>query len=420
MTPRKTAKEISDAIITQLESSLNTVIPLLPKSFIRTVAKALGGVFVLLYQYAGFILLQLFVKTASNKPMTVGGITITPLAMWGALVDIYQKLGQQAEYTVSITVITQTGVIQSGERIVNPATEMIYVVVGDVALDAPEVYASIRATEVGELGNVDVGTTLQFVSPPSTVEKAVEVTAELADGVDEEDTEPFRQRVLERYAARPQGGAYADYRDWAQEVVGVKRAFPYSGWQLDPHPESPAPYEGSGEVFVFIESEADPDGVPDPLAGSTGRPPGGALLTEVFDYLEANEAGLANRRNICAYIRVYPIRPRTWSWTTGGRTVFDIEVFGLTAVEDVETTKTAIEEALADYFDTREPYITGLAIPPRKDVITKMTVGGVVGQVAAAYGGAVLDVEMEAEGSVETIWYLQEGEMVKLGTVTWS
>ena len=81
MTPRKTATEISTIIITQLETSLSQSIPLLPKSFCRVLAKSLGGVFVLLYQYAGWILMQMFVKTASNTEVVIGGITMTPLKL---------------------------------------------------------------------------------------------------------------------------------------------------------------------------------------------------------------------------------------------------------------------------------------------------------------------------------------------------
>lgn len=416
-TPRKTSKEISDAIIAQLENSLNTTIPLLPKSFCRVLAKALGAIFVLLYQYAGFILLQIFPKTASNEPMSIGGYTITPLALWGSLVGIFQNLGQRGEYVVDIPVITQGGTILSGERIVNPATEMIYTVIGDVALSAATVQATIRATKVGVIGSVDPATTLNFVSPPSAVEKEVTVASEVKPGVDAQTTEEYRERVLERWAARPQGGAYADYRDWAEEVTGVKNAYPYSGWQIDPIPTSAA-----GQVYVFIESTSDTDGVPTPI-GTGGRPtspetPG--LLQDVWDSIENDTTGLANRRNINAYVRVFPIHAEPWTWTTGGRTVFDVSVDGLASVEDVSAAQTAIENGLSDYFLDREPYITGLAIPPRRDIISNMSAGAIAGQIAESLGGTIKDVALSIGGIPITdgIYYLSEGEKAKVGTVS--
>jgi len=132
LTPRKTAKEISDTIIAQLELTLNQTIPLLPKSFIRVLAKVLGGVFVTLYQFAGFILLQMFVKTASNQELTIGGIPITPLKLWGQLVGIFQKDGEQAEYQCSVDVITLGETLPSGTQVVNPDTELLYLTIGDV------------------------------------------------------------------------------------------------------------------------------------------------------------------------------------------------------------------------------------------------------------------------------------------------
>lgn len=428
MTPRKTATEIKDAIITQLETSLNQTIPLFPKAFNRLLAKILGGVFVLLYQFAGFILLQLFVKTASNKPITVGGITLTPLQLWGELVGIFQKLGQQAEHTVDVPVLVQGGTLPSGTRVINPATQRLSVTVGDVALDAATVSATVRDVLVGELGNVDIGETLQFVSPPSDIEKDATVTARTVDGVDKEDTETFRQRILERFAFRPQGGAYADYREWAQEVAGVKRAYPFSGWELGSnHPED-GPTRGCGEVFVFVESEADSDGVPTML-GTGGRPPDpevGGILQDVFDAIEADGTGLASRRPINDFIRIFPIHAEPWTWTGGGRTIFNVVVNGLAWVADTDAVQTSIEDALEEYFYSRENFITGLDIPPRRDIITETAVGGVAGQIAAANGGAIGGIEVRIASTPGTprisdgVYYLSEGERVKIGTVTWS
>lgn len=403
MTPRKTATEIKDAIIAQLETSLNTTIPLLPRSFNRVIAKVLGGIFVLLYQYGGWITLQQWVKTASNEPVTINGQTITPLKMLANQAPggpVVQDEGQRAEMDIEITVITQSGSLTSGQRVINPATEMIYVLVGDVALDAATKTATIRATEAGDIGNVDVGETLSFMSPPSTVEKEVEVvfSAGAILGVDPEDTETFRQHVIDRYAARPQGGAYADYRDWAQAVSGVKNAYPYSGWSyIETWPSG-----GPGWVFVFIESTSDPDGIPDPL-------PGGALLQAVDAAIQNETSGLANRRNINAMVDVRPI----------SRTAFDLAITTPQNAEDTEDVKDAIDEALTEYFLDRAPYIFGLHLPPRKDLITEAEVGGVVGYVAQALGATVSNITMSVGGTDYKLYALQEGEKAKLGTITW-
>jgi uncharacterized phage protein gp47/JayE len=325
--------------------------------------------------------------------VTIGGITITPLKLWGALVGIFQKPGKRTELDIEITVITQGGTLASGTRFVNLATEMIYTLVGDVALDDDTVYGTIRATKVGDLGNVDDDTELAFVSPPSSVQKTVTVNATVTVGANKEKTEVFRERIMERFAARPQGGAYADYRDWAEEVAGVRNAYPYSGWLDRKIQDSKA-----GQVFVYVESSADPDGIPS-----------SPLLDDVKDYIEADASGLANRRNINAYVNVLPIT----------RTTFDVTISGLTS-ENIPDTKDAIEAGLTDFFLDREPFITGLSRPPRKDFITTFLVGGVVGRIAASYSGHVLSVAVSVSSTAYDIYPLQEGEKAKLGTITWT
>lgn len=401
MISQKKANEIADEIIAQMATSLNTTIPLLPKSFCRVLAKALGGVFVLLYEFAGWNLLQMFVKTASNKPVNFNGQTINPLQAHGELVGIYQKTGQRAERTVEITVLTQGGTIVSGERIANPDTQMIYVVVGNVSLNAPTVTATIRATRPGVLGNVDLGTELYFVSPPDAVEKEVIVTAtNPVMGVDPETTEAYRERVLERWMARPQGGSYADYKNWAEEVTEVRNAYPYSGWANPNIPGSRA-----GQVFVFIESDSDPDGVPEP---------DDPLLDAVKDHIKGDGVGLANRRNINAYVRVFPI----------ARTAFDVEISQITTdnPETTEAAKTAIQEGLTEFFYDREPggQVGYTVLPPKKDVVSQMEVGGIVSRIAAGYNGSIGSIAVSSGGVDVEVYPLQEGEKAKLGTLTWS
>ena len=60
-----TTKEINEIIIAQLQASLNQTIPLLPRSFLRVLAKVLAAVFTLLYKYGGFMFQQIFVQTAT-------------------------------------------------------------------------------------------------------------------------------------------------------------------------------------------------------------------------------------------------------------------------------------------------------------------------------------------------------------------
>lgn len=403
--PRKTANDVANDIISQLEISLNTTIPLLDKSFIRQLAKAVGGDHVLLYLYANWILLQQFVKTASDVEVDLNGVSLNPLQTHGGLVEIYKDTGQRAELTIQITVLTQGGTISSGEQISNPDTQMIYVVIGDVSLDAATVEATIRATEIGVLGNVDVGTALSFVSPPDTVEGEVTVIDIIDSGIDAEKTEAYRERVLERWMARPQGGSYADYKNWAEEVTGVRNAFVYSGWGSGGSPgwdPNPVPGGTSGQVFVYIEDDVDDDGIPDQ-----------SLLDDVAEYIEGDGLGLANRRPVNAFVQVLAI----------SRTEVDVEVSGLTIdVEDTTGIQTAIEGAINEYLYDRYPggQAGYTVLPPRRDIISQSELIGIVARVAAGYNGIIGGLTVTIGGSEETAYYLQEGERAKPGTISWT
>ena len=88
-----TTKQISDNIISQIEATISQSVPLLPKAFIRVLAKALAGVVTILYKYAGFIFLQMFVRYASFSETTINGKTLTPLVEWGRLIGVGDPAG---------------------------------------------------------------------------------------------------------------------------------------------------------------------------------------------------------------------------------------------------------------------------------------------------------------------------------------
>lgn len=390
-------KDVSDNIVAQLEANFNQNIPLLPKAFNRVLAKAVGAAIVLLYRFAGFILLQRFVQTAADKEITVGGITINPLGLLGSEVGLYKRLAQRAELEISIPVITQTGTLTNGTRFINNSTGMIYTLIADVPLNAGTVTGEVRAVSGGVLGNLDIGATLEFMSPLASVMRTVTITDVLQDGTDEETTTDFRKRVHIRYASRPQGGAYADYWDWGMNVPGVKNIYPYSGWDIAGLPNS-----GSGTVVVFVESLTGTDGIPS-----------AALREDVLEAIQGNDEGLASVRPINAYTDLTLVRPIS-------RTTFDVTITGL-LVENEADVKTEIEEAIAEYFADREPWITGLHMPPRKDTISTMELMGVIAGTVAVYSGIVLNVQISTDSAVIPLYYmLQEGEKAKLGVITWA
>jgi hypothetical protein len=71
-------QDLSDNFTAQMEVALVQSVPLLPKAFIRVLAKMLAAVFILLWKYAGWSLLQLFVRYASDQDTVINGTRHQP------------------------------------------------------------------------------------------------------------------------------------------------------------------------------------------------------------------------------------------------------------------------------------------------------------------------------------------------------
>lgn len=390
-----TTKQISDNIIAQLEASLNQTIPLLPKSFLRVLAKALAGVFVLLYKYGGFMFLQVFVRTASASDTTVNGQIVNPLTEWGRLIGVGDPApATNAELLINITVENQTGVLPSNTQLVNTTNGVTYITIGSVPLTAATVQATIRAASdqaggggAGAIGNLDLGAIVSFANPLANVARNAVVVDEIVTGADGESIDAYRERIIDRFQKRPQGGAYADYEIWGEEPAGIINVYPYTS-------------DCPGQVDVYVEatpeSSGDPDGIPT-----------NAQLQEVLDSIELDQDGRATRRPANALANTFPIT----------RTGFDVRVTGI-QVDNLAQVQQTITQAIEEYFLDREPFIEGLSILPRRDRITRSAVGGVVDDIVSANGGIFSSVIVSLNNVNLEIYSLGIGEKAKAATVT--
>lgn len=390
-----TTKEINDNIIAQLEASLNQTIPLLPKSFMRVLAKALAGVFILLYKYAGFMFLQEFVSFASDKETVVNGKTLIPLVEWGRLIGVGDPVAPtNAELLIDITVETQTGTLPTGSQLLNVDNGVTYITIGATLLNAPVVQATIRAVSdqvdgggAGVIGNLDPGAVVSFANPLANVARDASVVSQIVTGADAESTEAYRQRVVDRFQKRPQGGAYADYEEWGEEVAGILNVYPYTS-------------DCPGQVDVFVEATVASSGSPDGI-------PTAAQLQAVLDSIFLDLNGLNTRRPANALVNSFPIT----------RVGFDVVVSGL-VVDNLAQVQTDITAALVEYFLDREPFIVGLSVPPRTDRITSSAVGGVVEDIVSAAGGIFTDAAVTQNTVPVVTFSLGIGEKAKSSSVT--
>ena len=84
--------------------------------------------------------------------------------------------------------------------------------------------ASVKALVAGSKSNIESGAVLTLVSPIAGVFSDT-VCQGISNGIDQEDDETLRSRILARQSYVPMGGSKSDYERWALEVPGVTRAW---------------------------------------------------------------------------------------------------------------------------------------------------------------------------------------------------
>ncbi|PZM63653.1 Baseplate J-like protein [Paenibacillus konkukensis] len=111
-----------------------------------------------------------------------------------------------------------------------------------------EARVAVRAVEAGRIGNAPIGAIRHLTESLPGI-KSVTNLAPVEGGVDEEDDETLRERVLEENRREEGDGNISDYVAWAKQIPGVGNVLVEPLWQ------------GEGTVRVII---LDLDGRPAP------------------------------------------------------------------------------------------------------------------------------------------------------------
>jgi hypothetical protein len=396
-----TTADLNAQIVSQIGAQIGQSIPLLPKAFVNVLAKVLAGVFVLLFKYASFSFLQMFVAHASDKETTVNGRKLIPLVELGRLLGVGDPdPATRAELNLTVTVVNQVGTLAAGQQLVRTESGFVYIVLFAVALNAPTVTARVRAISSpnlgdgsGTSGNLQPGDVIEFANTPAGVATKAVVLSQAVTAADAETTDRYRGRVLDKVQKRPQGGAYADYVEWSLDVPGIIHAYPYAGEDEGG--------SGPGQVDIYVEADVA-------SSGSADGFPTGAQLTAVLDSINLNgTSGKATRRPVSAAPNVRSIT----------RVSFDYEISGL--VPDTSDTRLLIEEGLTEHMLSREPFIVGLSTLPRNDRITEAAVSGIVDSIVSAQGATVTKVRLLQSTFEVVAFTLNHGQKAKLGAPTY-
>lgn len=396
----QTTAEIRTLILSQLETSLNQTLSLLPKSFNRVLANALAGVFVLLYRYVGFVFLQMFVKTATIEDVLIAGKLVSPLKEWGRLIGVGDPTpATQAAFTVTVTVENQEGTLAAGTPLINSGNGVTYLTTVATPLDMATVEVPVQAAGdqtggngAGAIGNLDVGAIVSFANPLANVARDAVVSAISVTAANAEATEVYRQRILDRFQKRIQGGALGDYELWGEEAAGVINIYPYTG-------------ATAGEVDVFAEATVESSGSADGI-------PTAAQLAAVLALIEQDAEGKAFRRPANAFVNVAAIT----------RTGFDVDAVGVAVATNLAQLQADITAEVIAFMLGREDFIPGVTLLPNKEQITKNALIGLVDDLVSAAGGTFRSVNfsLTSGGGNLSVYTLGIGEKAKATTVAFS
>ena len=369
-----TVNEIRDILLSNIESRLGQLVPFLPKAVWRVLSNGIAGIFIILYKFGSFEFLQIFPQTAGDAA----------LERWGDLVGIIRSPAEAARIEIQCT--GEDGqVVLTSSRIVNNLTGVVYLVDADATIAAGVATTTMIATQSGAIGNVADGKVLSFVTPLSGIDNKCTVTDTIDIGIDKENLDIYRGRVVDRFRKIPQGGAFADYELWAREVATIINAYPYSG-------------DTEGTVEVFSESSTGIDGIPS-----------GSELTAVFDSIN-----LPNRRPVTAEVFSLPIT----------RTPFTVNVLGLapkTAGGDLTAVKASIESLLTQLFLDFEPFVDGLSVID-KSLISQNEIIQIVSLAIQTFSVQfdTATFEITGSGDLLTRHNLGQGEKAKLGATVYA
>lgn len=250
---RPKLSEIVSRIKTDIESGLGLTGAALRRSNVGVLAKAYGGAAHTLHGHLDWISKQIIVDTADAEYLE------RHANIWG----VTRRAADYAQGSVTFTG-TNGSVIPAGTTL-RRADEVEYTTDVDGTIASGSATVAVTASVAGEAGNAEAGVSLSLLSPIAGVSgSAVVAAAGLTNGLEAEDDDSLRERLIARIQQPPRGGAASDYEQWATEVSGVDRAFVFSL------------YYGPGTVGIFIVGP-DPE---DPI-------PNAAKVAEVQAYIDA-------------------------------------------------------------------------------------------------------------------------------------
>ena len=230
-------------------------------------AKVIGGSEHLVMGFADYVQQQKFALTADSENLDLHGEEI----------GLARRPASPAGGNIVIAV-NDALAVANGAVLTRSDGAQYVASVGTSISSAGTLTLSVVAIANGSDGNAIADTPLDLTSGfsgPGLADATANVDGSgIAGGLDVEDDETFRARILFRKRNPPAGGAPADYATWASSVIGVTRVFVERR------------FNGPGTVRVFpLMDDLYANGIPQPAdiarvaAYIDTVAPAGALVT---------------------------------------------------------------------------------------------------------------------------------------------
>ncbi len=208
------------AIRSRIEADFNTRLQgadsRLPRGVLKVLSFAYGTTCWAIYQFQAWVSRQRLPDTAEDEELA-------RFAIFGP------KPTGSAAATGTATATGIDGSPIDAGTVLQTLDLVLYVTQADAEISGTVATLTLRAAEPGAAGNLDAGTALQFVSPVSGVNSGAAVVT-MGGGLDSETNDSYRGRLLDHLRSPPQGGTADDWAQWAREVAGVTRAWPFIDW----------------------------------------------------------------------------------------------------------------------------------------------------------------------------------------------
>ncbi|WP_407371498.1 baseplate J/gp47 family protein [Carnobacterium sp.] len=386
----KTIEDVNSLIINGLEAELNTKFRLLPKAFVRVLAKVLSGIYISLYRQQAWMFLQMFVATASFDEIEVLGRKIRPLVLWGQLVGIGEPgSATQFEGKIKVKASAINTYLNQGTQFVSRSTGEIYYTTETILLRDEYNIVSVRCAESGVIGNLVVGDMLDSVSPYNNINRQAECVEVSLNAVDPEDEASYRARVESRWRVQPQGGALNDYRKWASDVPGVLQTYIYKDDNT------------AAGVLIYV------------VANTDSRIPTSEMLIQVGKACTYNPETGEGRKPIGAILD--PANNETYSNIRPcSIKKFDVYITGY-SMDEYAAFSASVKSNVSAYFKQREPFVRGLSVDnDRYDRISSINVSGICNDIAEGVSGHFDSVQIKKDGVVVSSYVLGRGELSEL------